>query len=127
MVEYEALILGLKAIIEIGVTHLYIYGDSQLIVNQVNEIYSTKDEKLIPYKDLVVKLLAFFEEYQLENIPRNNNRLVDAMASAASLIPIEVKGRETTFTIKNLGTPSIAEENLKMVCVTQMVGYKVSP
>lgn len=28
MVEYEALILGLKEIIDIGVTHLHIYGDS---------------------------------------------------------------------------------------------------
>jgi len=28
MVEYEALILGLKVAIEIGVTHLHIYGDS---------------------------------------------------------------------------------------------------
>jgi len=96
-------------------------------VNQVNEIYNTKDEKLTIYKNIISKLLTCFEEYQLENIPRNNNRLVDAMASAASLIPIEVEGRESTFTIKNLGTPSIAEENLKMVCVAQKVGYEVSP
>jgi len=89
-------------------------------------MYNTKDEKLISYKDLVAKILAFFEEYQLENILRNNNRLVDAMESAASLIPIEVEGRETTFTIKNLGNP-IAEEDLKMICVVQKVGYEVSP
>jgi len=127
MVEYEALILGLKATIEICVMHLHIYGDSQLIVNQFNEIYNTKDEKLIPCKDLVAKLLTCFKEYQLENISRNNNRLVDAMASAVSLIPIEVEGKETTFTIKNMGTPSIAEEELKMVCVSQKASYEVSP
>jgi len=119
MAKYEALILGLKATIEIDVTHLHIYEDSQLIVNQINEIYNTKDEKLIPYKDLVAKLVACFEEYQLENIPRNNSRLANAMASAASLIPIEVERRETTFAIKNLGTPSIVDENLKMVFVAQ--------
>lgn len=96
-------------------------------MNQVNEVYNTKDEKLIPCKDVVAKLLAYFEECQLENIPRNNKRLADAMASAASLIPIKVESRETTFTIKNLGTPSIAEENLKMVCVSQKVYYEVSP
>jgi len=96
-------------------------------VNQVNEIYNTKDEKLIPYKELVAKLLACFEEYELKNIPRNNNRLADAMESVASLISIEVECREATFTIKNLGTPSIIEENLKMVCVSQKVAYEVSP
>jgi len=95
-------------------------------VNQVSEIYNTKDEKLIPYKYFVAKLLSCFKEYQLENISRNNNRLADAMASAASLTPIEVEGKETTFTIKNLGTPSISKENLKMVCVPQNVGYEVS-
>ena len=100
MVEYEALILGLKVAIEIGITQQHIYEDSQLIVNQVSEVYYTKDEKLIPYKDFVAKLLSCFKEYQLENIPRNNNRLVDAIASAASLIPLEVEGKETTFTIK---------------------------
>ena len=49
------------------------------------------------------------------------------MVSASSLTPIEVKGKETTFTIKNLGTPSIYEEILKMVCGFQKVGYEVSP
>jgi len=93
MVEYEALMLGLKVPIEIFVTHLHIYGDSQLIMNQVNEIYNTKDEKLISCKNIISKLLAYFEEYQLENIPRNNNRLANAMASAASLILIKVEGR----------------------------------
>jgi len=96
-------------------------------VNQVNEIYNSKDEKLIPYKDIILRLLAYFEEHQVENIPRNNNKLVDAMASAASLIPIKVEGREATFIIKNLGTPLIVEENSKMVCVAQKVGYEVSP
>jgi len=96
-------------------------------VNQVNEIYNTKDEKLIPYKEIILKILIYFEKYQLKNIPRNNNRLVDAMASAASLIPIEVEGREANFIIKNLGTPSIVDEKSKMVYVAQKVGYEVSP
>jgi len=34
---------------------------------------------------------------------------------------------EMNFTIKNLGTSSIVEEDLKMVCVAQKVGYEVSP
>jgi len=127
MVEYEALIFGFKAAIEIGVTRLHIFGDSQLIVNQVMEFYHTKYEKLVPYKELVAKLLSHFKEFQLENIPRNGNSLADVMASAASLTPIEVEGKETTFTIKNLGTSSIAKENSKMVGVSQMFAYEVSP
>ena len=94
-------------------------------MKQVNEVYKTKDEKLIPYRDFVIRIISCFEEYQLESIPRNSNRLVDAMASVASLIPLEVEGKEATFTIKNLGISFISKENL--MCVVQKVGYEVSP
>jgi len=117
----------LKATIEIGITQLHIYRDSQIIVNQVSEVYNTKAKKIIPYKDFIAKLPFYFKEYQLENILRSNNRLVDAMVSTASLTPIDVEGKETTFTIKNLKTQSIYKENLKMVCFAQNVGYEVSP
>lgn len=40
--EYEALTNGLKMAIEWRITKLHIYGDSQLIINQVNENYLTK-------------------------------------------------------------------------------------
>jgi len=56
--------------------------------------------------------------------------LVDAMASAASLTPIEIEGKETTFTIKNLRTSSTAKEKSKTVqkrSVSQIIGYEVSP
>ena len=49
------------------------------------------------------------------------------MASVASLIPLEFESKETTFTIKNLGTSSISGEDLKMVYVAQKVSYEVSP
>ena len=49
------------------------------------------------------------------------------MASAASLIPLEVECKKATFAIKNLGTSSIFEESLKMMCVVQKIGYEVSP
>ena len=49
------------------------------------------------------------------------------MASAASLTLIEIEGKATTFTIKNLETSAIAKENSKMVSIDQKVGYEVSP
>lgn len=57
MVEYEALILGLKYIIILKFKDIEIYGDSQLVVNQVKESFNTKDEKLRPYKVVVLELL----------------------------------------------------------------------
>lgn len=54
--EYEALTNGLKMAIEWNIIELHVFGDSHLIINQVNEEYQTKDDKLIPYKKMVDSL-----------------------------------------------------------------------
>lgn len=46
VVEYEALIIGIKVAIEWKITELQVYGDSQLVINQVNDDYHMKDDKL---------------------------------------------------------------------------------
>ena len=46
--EYEALITGLKTTLEWRITELQVYGDSQLVINQINDDYQTKDDKLLP-------------------------------------------------------------------------------
>lgn len=61
IIEYEALILGLKVAVTLKIKDLEIYGDSQLLVNQVQDIFDTKDEKLIPYKIVVNDLFDQFD------------------------------------------------------------------
>ena len=48
-VEYEALIAGLHLAKELRAHHLKIYSDFQLIVNQVNDIYLARGEKMATY------------------------------------------------------------------------------
>ena len=45
MTEYQALILGLQIAIEIGIKSLDVYGDSQLVINQLLEEFVV--EKMI--------------------------------------------------------------------------------
>jgi hypothetical protein len=40
--EYEALLLGLKAARDMGVDKLSVFGDSELIIHQIKNIYQTK-------------------------------------------------------------------------------------
>ena len=53
MEEYEALVLSLKLALKWKLIVLGVYGDSQLIINQVTNTYQTKDENLFPYKHMV--------------------------------------------------------------------------
>jgi ribonuclease HI len=46
MVEYEALILGLKVLKELGAKRIVVHGDSELIINQIKGIYQAKHPRL---------------------------------------------------------------------------------
>jgi probable phosphoglycerate mutase len=47
--EYEALITGLRIAIELGVRHLDVRGDSQLVIDQVMKSSSCHDPKMEAY------------------------------------------------------------------------------
>jgi ribonuclease HI len=49
MAEYEALLCGLKIAIEIGVKRLDVWGDSQLVIDQVMKNASCHDDKMEAY------------------------------------------------------------------------------
>ena len=87
--EYEALTNGLKLAIEWNIIELHVFGDSQLIINQVNEEYQTKDDKLIPYKKMVDSLRCYFTFVTFQQIPRTDNKATDAMATLASILQLE--------------------------------------
>ena len=50
-VKYEALIAGLHLACELQVHNVKIFSDSQLVVNQINDIYLERGEKMAAYLD----------------------------------------------------------------------------
>jgi len=106
MVEYEALTNGIKMALEWRITELHIYGDSQLVVNQVNNEYQTKDDKLIPYKNLIDALRNYFTLVTFQQIPRAENKVVDAMATLASILQLQEHESRFEFLVEELCHPS---------------------
>ena len=47
--KYEALIAGLRLVKKLTTHNVKIYSDSQLVVNQVNDIYLARGKKIITY------------------------------------------------------------------------------
>ena len=47
--EYEACLHGLRIAIELGVKCLMVYGDSALLINQLNKDWSCSSEKMDSY------------------------------------------------------------------------------
>ena len=70
MAKYEALILGLKVLKELGAQIIFVHGDSELIINKIKGIYQEKHPRLRAYRNLVLDLLEKFPEYNLSTIIR---------------------------------------------------------
>jgi ribonuclease HI len=88
VVEYDALVLGLKVFKNLKSKKIYIYGDSELVINKVKGSYQAKHPRLRSYRNLVLDLLEFFKEYHLTVIPRKKNVIVDALAVSSSVFKI---------------------------------------
>jgi hypothetical protein len=68
VVEYEALVNGLRIAIELGVRHLDIRGDSQLVIDQVMKASSCHDPKMEAYCKEVRRLEDKFHGLELVHI-----------------------------------------------------------
>jgi ribonuclease HI len=88
--EYESLVQGLNKAIDLNVKELKVFGDSEIIIRQVRNTIHFNSPHLKNYQKEVHRLIERFEVFNIPAIPRENNTLVDSLATAASgLLPLE--------------------------------------
>jgi hypothetical protein len=66
--EYEALIHGLRIVVSLGIKRLIAYGDSKVIIDQVNKAYGIKKDSMNAYCAEVRKLEAHFEGLEFHHV-----------------------------------------------------------
>ena len=86
--KYEACVLGLQAAIEKKIKSLKVYDDSALVICQLNGEWETRDSKLVPYQEFIKKLIEQFEDITFKHLPREENYLVDALATLATMFKV---------------------------------------
>ena len=79
--EYNALILGLKYLLEFKFLNSKIFSDSELIVKQVNGEYKVKNDRMKVLHSEVIRLLGNFESWRLTHILREKNKVADNLAN----------------------------------------------
>jgi ribonuclease HI len=97
MVEYEALVNGLRIAIELGVRRLDARGDSQLVIDQVMKNSHCRDPKMEAYYDEVRRLEDKFYGLELNHVTRRYNETADELAKIASwrtTVPPDVFSRD---------------------------------
>ena len=81
--EYSGFVRGLEAARNLGVRHLRIEGDSQLIVNQINRRYAVSAGPLRRFYDDARTLLESLESFTMVHIDRGLNGRADWLANLA--------------------------------------------
>ena len=97
VVEYEALLLGLKLMKRLGATRVSVLGDSDLVIQQMKGNFLTNDPRLRSYRGAAIEILNTFLQTQLAKIPRKHNLHAHSLATFASTckLPFEPNHQST--------------------------------
>jgi ribonuclease HI len=81
--EYTALIEALRYVIKQSISAVEIRSDSQLLVRQIKGEYKVRTQHIQDLYDQVRELLRHFVFYQIQHVPRSENKLADRLANEA--------------------------------------------
>ena len=82
--EYEAYLMGLATTHEMGIKHLTVIGDSNLVVYQAKGSFSLKEPSLAPYRTSAQRMEEKFCTFVIKHTQRSENRYADALAALGS-------------------------------------------
>jgi ribonuclease HI len=82
--EYEAFLRGLQYLKEEKTISVEIFGDSELVIKQLNGQYECRNDILRNYYEECKEILKSFQLVILQHIPRENNGEANMLAQSAS-------------------------------------------
>jgi ribonuclease HI len=89
--EYEALIQGLRIAAFLGIKQLLAFGDSTVVIEQVNKEWDCVKDTMDAYCAEICKLEGHVEGIEFQDVPRNNDVAADVLfklGSRRALVPI---------------------------------------
>jgi ribonuclease HI len=104
--EYKAYLHGMWIAVQLGVKRLYVYGDSSLVINQLNKDWDMTSEKIDAYCKEIKKLQGKFYGIKYTHVVQDKNQVADELSklgSSQAQVPHDVF-------VQDLVKPSIKEE-----------------
>jgi len=78
--EYKACLHGIRLAVELGVKRLYVYGDSSLVINQLNKEWDMTHEKMDLYCKEIRRWESNFYGIEYIHVVRDRNQAADALS-----------------------------------------------
>ena len=79
--EYHGLLNGLKAAIELGITHLTAHVDSHLVCKQIQGAYAVRHPVMLHMHTQCKTLIAKLQHFHIIHVPRSNNADADKLCN----------------------------------------------
>jgi ribonuclease HI len=108
--EYEAYITGLAIAHGMGIKHLRVIGDSNLIICQAKGEFSLKEPSLAPYRALAQRLKGKFSTFEVVHALRSENRYADALAALGSQVAFEGPTADVTINKRSIPITDLLRE-----------------
>ncbi|CAN6698561.1 unnamed protein product [Malus baccata var. baccata] len=113
--EYEALIIGLEILMDLGATEVEIFGDSELVINQLNGEFKCRHITMAGYYMAATQLLNLWEsEVSINHIPRGSNLAANEMAQLASGVPMQERKYGVDVEIQTRNLPSVLDRGFSL-------------
>ncbi|HET7508330.1 MAG TPA: ribonuclease HI family protein [Solirubrobacterales bacterium] len=81
--EYKALLRGIELAGELGATELELFGDSELVVRQVEGRYKVKNAGMKPLYQQVMQALRGVDSWSIRHVRREQNADADRLVNEA--------------------------------------------
>lgn len=79
--EYHSIKGGLEAAIKMNAKIVHVFMDSMLVINQLKGIYKVRNRELQPIHEAIKALTQSFEKIEFTHVPREYNKLADAVVN----------------------------------------------
>ncbi|XP_050215501.2 uncharacterized protein LOC126666698 [Mercurialis annua] len=112
--EYEALIIGLEILLDLGAKKVKIIGDSQLVIRQVSGEYKCMSYSLTSYYAIAIQLIESFEEVELVHVPREENWEADELSQLASGLRLSEELTHRLVMVQRKTHPSIFKRGVQL-------------
>ncbi|XP_057965488.1 uncharacterized protein LOC131156054 [Malania oleifera] len=110
--EYETLLAGLRLEDALGVAQIKVLSDSQQVVEQLKGEFEARDPRMKKYLLKAQEYEKAFVQFNVEHVPRAENKKADALAKLASATGAEWKD---AIYLKRIGKPSYEEEKVNSI------------
>nr|CAN70965.1 hypothetical protein VITISV_011974 [Vitis vinifera] len=92
--------------LELGIRQMEVFGDSNLVLRQIQGEWKTRDVKLKPYHAYLELLVGRFDDLRYTHLPRAQNQFADALATLASMIDIPIDTTVRPLLIESRSAPA---------------------